>query len=431
MTLPAVSANALGLLSRTGLLGLVPVPTVRRWVVNAGRQAQAAALPMSNVPQQLLVDVSVIHQHDAGTGIQRVVRSVLSHLQTLPLAKHTVHAVAAQANRPYYYTASSGSSEGRQVTMQNGDVFLGLDLAAHLLPRHITQLLHWKFAGARLHFVVYDVLPLTHPTYFTPKRVQHFKNWARLIASLADSLLCISRAVQSDLQAWVQKNFGLSPDQLPTQVIPLGGDFADNSARTAPSEVVQTALNRLQGQSWALMVGTLEPRKCHAQLLNAFELLWQQGHAVCLVLVGRAGWHTQLLQQRIAQHPQLNSKLYWFNDASDSELQLFYQHCTGVVAPSLAEGYGLPLREAMAQGKPLLARDILVFKEVAGEHARYFFDDTPEAFSYTLQDWLAAPQSGFEATSPQPMHTWAEATRNILLALGVATVSPTNLSVSE
>ena len=416
MTLPAIPANVLTLLARTGLLGLVPVPTARQWIASASSQPQIS-VPNGHLPKQLLVDVSVIHQHDAGTGIQRVVRSVLGHLQATPLAGYAVHAVAAEAKRPYHYTAESSGQGRQQVQAQKDDVFLGLDLAAHLLPRHIKQLLDWKLAGARLHFVVYDILPLTHPSHFKAKRVQHFRRWARLIASLADSLLCISRTVQADLQDWLEKNFGLSPAQLPTQVIALGGDFAKNIISTAPSVLVQKTLDQLQGQRWALMVGTLEPRKCHAQVLDAFEQLWQQNQPVCLVLIGRVGWQTEALQQRIALHPQLNRKLYWFNNASDSELELFYQQCTGVVAASLAEGYGLPLREAMAHGKPLLARNIPVFREVAGDYAHYFDDDTATVFGVKLHQWLHMPVATSKPDSD--ISTWANTTLRILQSLAI------------
>ena len=421
MTASAPSANALRLLSHIGVLGLVRVPTARRWLANASCQPPEFELTDQS-PHQLLVDISVIHQHDAGTGIQRVVRSVLGHLQITPLADRVVHPVAASAKRPYAYChprKCSGDACER-VTARKGDVFLGLDLVAHLLPKHVSQLLEWKLSGARLYFVVYDILPLIHPSHFKPRRVQHFKRWVRLISILADGLLCISRTVQSDLQAWLARHFGLSPQHVPSHVIPLGGDFSKSINSAAPRIAAQAALSVLQDHRWALMVGTLEPRKCHAQVLDAFELLWQQGQAFCLVLIGRAGWHTQALQQRITQHPELNCRLYWFGDANDAELTLFYQQCTGVVAASVAEGYGLPLREAMAHSKPLLARDIPVFEEVAGNYAEYFADDSPSGLSTKLSHWLTASPQSAAQTPPLHLPTWAITTQRILVAIDVA-----------
>lgn len=406
------------LLARTGLLRLASAARVRQWVANA---STSTPLRQQAAPWQLLVDVSVIHQHDAGTGIQRVVRSVLRHLQAAPPEGFAVRCVVAESKRSYHYADLPGQQGTQKITVQPGDIFLGLDLAAHLLPRHFGQLLEWKQAGASLHFVVYDMLPLTHPSQFKTARVRHFQRWARLIATMADSLLCISHAVERDLQHWLSQNAGLSPAQLPTQVIPLGGDFYKDTqaAPSRPSPEVLQALSQLQGKHWALMVGTLEPRKCHAQVLDAFEHLWQRQNPAALVLVGRPGWHIEQLQQRITQHPQLNRNLYWFGAASDAELELLYRRTTGVVVASLAEGYGLPLSEALNHGKSLLARDIPVFREVAGQHASYFTDDTPAALSHTLHDWLTAPRPASTATNPQPNHTWAESTRIIVRALAM------------
>jgi glycosyltransferase involved in cell wall biosynthesis len=416
-------STALILLARTGLLRLASAARVRQWLANEG-----ASFPVRQraEPRQLLVDVSVIHQHDAGTGIQRVVRSVLRHLQTHPPDGFTVRCVVAQSKRPYHYAQMPGQPGTQKVKVQPGDVFLGLDLVAHLLPRYLSQLLEWKLAGASLHFVVYDMLPLTHAAQFKAVRTRHFQRWAQLLAMVADSLLCISHSVQTDLQRWLSQNAGLTPVQIPTRVIPLGGDFYKDTqaAPSSPSPAVEQALSQLQGKHWALMVGTLEPRKCHAQVLDAFEHLWHQESQAALVLVGRPGWHTEQLQQRIIQHPQLNRKLYWFNSASDAELVLCYQQTTGVVVASLAEGYGLPLSEALVHGKPLLARDIPVFREVAGEHAKYFTDDGPAALSQTLHGWLTTPRPADAATNFQPTHTWAHATQSILQALGMAAITP-------
>ena len=432
---PTLPAPVLAWLARTGLLRFAPVGRVRQWVASSSQwQGKGQLTSQINAThgagvakplRQLLVDVSVIHWHDAGTGIQRVVRSVLAHLQAHPPEGFVVRSVVAESKRPYHYADVPGQPGQQQVKVQRGDIFLGLDLAAHLLPRHISQLLQWKLDGANLHFVVYDMLPLTHPSQFTAARVRHFQRWARLIAIMADSLLCISQTVQRELQHWLSQNTGLSPAQLPSHVIPLGGDFLGATSSTtgqASTQVLQT-LKQLQTTPTVLMVGTLEPRKCHAQVLSAFEHLWAQQNPAALLLVGRPGWHTEPLQQRITQHEQLNHKLFWFNAANDAELELFYKQATGVVAASLAEGYGLPLSEALNHGKPLLARDISVFREVAGEYAQYFTADAPEALARTLQQWLACLQPVSAASIPQhPVQTWSEATRQILQVLGIPLV---------
>jgi len=410
----------LALLARTGLLRQLPSLRVRQWITQASAQRSAAVPQALPALRQLLVDVSVVHWHDAGTGIQRVVRSVLAHLEKNPPPGFRVCCVVAQRKQPYLYAHSLGQPRAKKVDVGPGDIFLGLDLAAHLLPSHLNQLLNWKLAGVALHFVVYDMLPLTHPAHFTRPRVRHFERWARLLAIMADGLLCISHSVRIDAQTWFQENTGLSASQLRTTVVPLGGDLPPESLTDLPSEGVIETIAMLKSRPWALMVGTLEPRKCHTQVLDAFEQLWQQGDESALVLVGQRGWQTDALQLRITQHAQLNRNLFWFQAATDADLERFYQAATGVLAASVAEGYGLPLSEALNHLKPLLVRDIPVFREVAGTNAIYFTDDTPVTFSLALRQWLTnARYTAGVFENPPIERSWADATIAIVHAMGI------------
>jgi len=403
------------LLGRMGLLRQLSPSRVRQWIKNATVQHVTDDSEVFPSSRQLLVDISVVHWHDAGTGIQRVVRSVLSHLTTNPPPGFIVRCVVAQRKQPYLYADTLGEPGAKQIDVRSGDIFLGLDLVAHLLPQHFNQLLNWKLAGASLHFMVYDMLPLTHPAHFTRPRVRHFKRWARLLAIMADGLLCISHCVRTDVQTWFQINSGLSANQLHTTVIPLGGDFPPKSLSEQPSEKVIETLATLKDRRWALMVGTLEPRKCHAEVLDAFEHLWQQGEKCALVFVGHPGWQTDTLQYRITRHPQINRNLFWFNVANDADLERFYQETTGVVVASLAEGYGLPLSEAIHHNKPLLVRDIPIFREVGSTNAAYFSNDSSIVFSQTLKQWLSTKKCN-EIVKPflTTNHLWSDTTMSIV-----------------
>jgi glycosyltransferase involved in cell wall biosynthesis len=164
------------------------------------------------------------------------------------------------------------------------------------------------------------------------------------------------------------------------------------------------------------MVGTIEPRKGHKQALDAFEKLWGNDQAVNLIIAGKQGWMSEEIAKKIKQHPQINKKLFWFNSASDETLLRLYDLADGVLIASEAEGFGLPLVEAAQHNCPILARDIPVFREIAGEHARYFPDDTTrDTLATALDQWLTelanhtAPRS-----SDMPYLTWAESTQQLL-----------------
>jgi len=153
------------------------------------------------------------------------------------------------------------------------------------------------------------------------------------------------------------------------------------------------------------MVGTLEPRKGYDLAIAAFERLWQTDHTILLVIVGKPGWKTEAVQERLRLHVERNKKIFWFNKASDELLQSLYQAATGVLLASEAEGFGLPLIEAMQHGKPILVRDIPVFREITELNAT-FFDE--HSIDERLEDWLQLIQRHECALHKPHLKTWPE-----------------------
>ena len=202
-------------------------------------------------------------------------------------------------------------------------MFLGLDLSAHLLPRHQSQLLKWKRSGAALHLMVYDLLPLQNPEWFNAKTTRNFSRWIQWVAVYADSAICISEFVKVELAAWLAARFGLPAGALPTSTIVLGADIEASAPSDGLPPDADFLLARLRTTPAVLMVGTIEPRKGYDQALAAFERLWQQpGKAPLLVIAGRPGWKTDALQKTLRAHPQAGKRLIWLDDASDEFLSL-------------------------------------------------------------------------------------------------------------
>ena len=157
------------------------------------------------------------------------------------------------------------------------------------------------------------------------------------------------------------------------------------------------------------MVGTIEPRKGHAQVLAAFERLWDSGHDLRLVIVGRPGWLVEELLEKLRHHPKLGSLLFWLEDVSDADLDRMYGACSCLIAASEGEGFGLPLIEAAQHGLPILARDIPVFREIAGVHASFFKGRTPEALAEAVIEWLKLrAQNRHPHSEGMPWVTWAQ-----------------------
>jgi glycosyltransferase involved in cell wall biosynthesis len=163
-----------------------------------------------------------------------------------------------------------------------------------------------------------------------------------------------------------------------------------------------------------LMVGTLEPRKGHEQALAAFERMWDLGSNARLLIVGKAGWMVEELVRRIRSHNQNGSRLFWVESASDAALAEFYRSSDLLLAASYAEGFGLPLIEAALHGLPTLARDIPVFREVAGSTAVFFTAETGEELAEAIERQLDAGTEGMRSIPGTVPTTWAESARLLM-----------------
>jgi len=378
---------------------------------------------------QLLVDVSVVLQNDARTGIQRVVRAILNQLLKHPPIGYKVCPIFAVRNHPYRYAIvhpdkpSNGDllTEGDDVVCAEcGDIFLGLDLAAHLLPARQSELLGWKRQGARLHFIVYDILPVRNQQWFNPKMTRNFKRWLRILAIFADSLICISNVVKEDVAAWLSNRYGFNADVIPISTIPLGADISASLPSEGLPDGIDQLLEKLREDPGVMMVGTLEPRKGHAQILAAFEELWRIGRNVNLVFIGKPGWKTEVLQRQLIAHPEAGRLLHWLESASDELLELLYTAVTGVIVASQAEGFGLSLVEAVYHGKPVLARDIPVFREVGAGQVSFFSGNSAANVAESINKWLNEISDGKAPIPSRPLQTWHDSAQHLLSCLGLS-----------
>jgi glycosyltransferase involved in cell wall biosynthesis len=171
------------------------------------------------------------------------------------------------------------------------------------------------------------------------------------------------------------------------------------------------------------MVGTLEPRKGHAQALAAFEALWAEGLAVNLVIVGKQGWAVDDLAERIRQHSQVGQQLFWLEGISDEYLDEIYTHCNVLLAASFGEGFGLPIVEAFQRGLPVLARDLPVFREVGGDQATYFDAKEPAELAAAVANWLRLHADGcMHPPGKIELLTWQESAAQLFAGLTGASV---------
>ncbi|CCA89880.1 glycosyltransferase [Novosphingobium sp. PP1Y] len=376
----------------------------------------APALPGQK--RRLYVDLAVISRHDAGTGIQRVVRAVAQALAEAPAEQWDVRFVAADRRCPYRVVSWPEAGEAidhTPIEARPGDVFLGLDFSLDTVRFHRAQLARFRRAGGALWFLVCDLLPAERPEWFSVNNVIRYKAWLEIIAGIAEGFLCISQQTEDDLRRVLADRFGLV-DGYATRIIPMGHAIMDSLMQEAATAEPASARFDMT-QPFSLMVGTLEPRKGHADIVAAFSELWRQGAEHRLVLVGRMGWQIEALRDTIRNHPEHGDKLMWFDDVGDLELEQIYQACEGVIIASHAEGFGLPLIEALGHLKPVLARDLPIFR-LHEEHGVRYFPAAGDAATLgaCIRDWVVDIRLG-RATVTAPDANWRKCAAVVLDAL--------------
>jgi glycosyltransferase involved in cell wall biosynthesis len=380
--------------------------------------------PPRNRKRQLLVDISELAQRDSKSGIQRVVRNLLSEWLHNPPENYRVEPVYATEDQSYRYARNFTAKfmeipreaiiNDEPVEYALGDVFLGLDFQPQVVPSQQSFYQALRQQGVKVKFVVYDLLSILSPHHFVHGAAEGFTRWLE-VAAENDGALCISQSVANELSEWVDENAPVKKRPFKIDWFHLGAD-SDNSlsSKGLPPDKAMM-LDQIGCRPSFLMVATLEPRKGHLQTLEAFENLWQSGSDINLVIVGKQGWMMEKFVDRLRSHPEQGHRLFWLEGISDEYLEKVYAASTCLIAASFGEGFGLPLIEAAQHKMPIIARDIPVFREVAGDYAFYFNSEKAEGLAQTIQEWLELyKKDNHPRSDAMPWLTWKESADQLL-----------------
>jgi glycosyltransferase involved in cell wall biosynthesis len=345
--------------------------------------------------KQLFVDITCLIDRDHGGGIQRVQKSLLNALLENATENKSVRPIFfSKELQRFEYVSSDrfgflggnryGFKSG-EVIASPGDIFLNTDLNYQFTINQESFYSHLRKNKIKVFFIVYDILPLTMPKNFPPGIADLHRKWLE-IAARQSHLLCISKTVEQSIQS----HFSKSDTDLKSSVIRLGNFL--------PPEIIgkkkRYQVDGPEKDLKFLVVSTLEPRKNHAQILEAFEILWAKGMTPQLVFVGKKGWDVERLVKNLKHHPELNKKLFWYENASDEDLSRIYLETTALISASQDEGFGLPILEAASVNIPLILRNIPVFQEVAGSNAWYFEGDTGSELAVSINAWIQVYRTG-------------------------------------
>ncbi|MDR3532640.1 MAG: glycosyltransferase family 1 protein [Rhodopila sp.] len=230
-----------------------------------------------------------------------------------------------------------------------------------------------RHSGAAFVPLIHDVIPLEFPEYGRPGEAARHRRRMATVARLADGVVVNSAATGAALKPY------LPPDRA-VHVAPLGVSVPANDIAPETSE-----------RPYFLCVGTIEPRKNHLLLLHLWRhLVARHGNlAPRLIIVGQRGWENENVLDMLHRCTALRGHVVELGSVPDTRLAALLRGARALLMPSFAEGFGLPVAEALAHGTPVLCSDLPALREAGGDVPEYLDPlDTP-AWGAAVLDYAA------------------------------------------
>ncbi|MGR3291227.1 MAG: glycosyltransferase family 4 protein [Paracoccaceae bacterium] len=231
---------------------------------------------------------------------------------------------------------------------------------------------------AKLSVFVHDTIPLDFPQFQRPETISSFESKLRNVARYADLVICNSRQTGHDDER-VMSAWGKVPK---IAVAHLGVRTASAKPDDLPPDIDMS-------NPYFVVIGTIEPRKNHALLLDIWTRLSAEHGAPRLFVVGQRGWKNENVFRRLDRRPAMVTEL---SNLSDGAVSALLQRSSGLLIPSFCEGFGLPAIEAAALGIPVICNSLSVFCEILGEYPIYA--DVADIYSWETVIRKLAKNSG-------------------------------------
>lgn len=363
---------------------------------------------------KLYIDVSNLTKVDFITGIQRVVREiVIRMLDNKELELYLIvysyqndgfQLIDNQKFYDYFVSSYKENNNCEDEKKQNdgfltarfiyyneiptGAIFFDIDSVwnSRLKRSYLFPILKQK--GVKIVTLIYDIIPITHPQFCYENTTMNFMLYLGANLQYADLIITSANATCEAVNK-ITDQLGIKRKSM--VAIPLGSDFAKKGSSFVQEKGIDPNIRKLAKETYILMVGTIEPRKNHSLVLDALEDgLSELG--IKVVFAGRIGWNMEEFERRIRNHKWLNQKLFFIRKPDDATIDYLYKNAFLVAFPTFNEGFGLPVIEAFERGTPVIASDIEVLHEVAGEYADYFDPYDKEDFIRCVKELFDQPE---------------------------------------
>lgn len=229
---------------------------------------------------------------------------------------------------------------------------------------------------ARFLCLVHDLIPIEFPEYARPGGADLHSRRIETVAATADAVIVNSAATGRSVKPWLDRG-GRRPTidvaLLGTEPLPIGDAVPESTDRP-----------------YFICLGTIEPRKNHLLLLH----LWRQfaetlPHAEIprLVIVGRRGWENEQILDMLERCPALKDHVEELSGCSDTRLAGLIRGARALLMPSFAEGYGMPVAEALSVGTPAICSNISPLREVGADVPDYLDPLDGPGWGATILDY--------------------------------------------
>jgi glycosyltransferase involved in cell wall biosynthesis len=243
---------------------------------------------------------------------------------------------------------------------------------------------------ARFIFYCHDVIPLKFESFVTDKLRREFRRMIEIFSADNVTTICNSATTREDLQA-ARAELGLPNGS--TIIVRPGCDF-----ETESDPGTQSSLGEVPAGAYILYVSTVEIRKNHRVLLEAYDILTQDSAFLPprLVLVGQKGWLVDALLQQIEERRGPAAYVTLMTDVSDAQLSRLYQDAAFTVYPSFYEGWGIPVAESLYHHKFCLCSDRGALREAGGKFVEYLDPEDAQLWARRIKHYIERPDDRLE-----------------------------------
>ncbi len=232
--------------------------------------------------------------------------------------------------------------------------------------------------------VIHDLTYLYYPDAVESKNLAHLRRVVPQSIQQADFIITVSETVKKELV----EEFDIDPQRCVVTTIPPDESFTGKQSAKAIA-TVRSKYNIPDGD-YMLFLGTMEPRKNLVTLIHAYELLPESiRNTHPLVIGGAKGWGTEETEEVIASAKRQGCNIAHIGFIDQEDRSTLYQGASIFIMPSLYEGFGMPVLEALTSDTPVVASDIPILREAGGSAVRYASPKHAAEFAHQIQVTLA------------------------------------------